>query len=276
MMFRCLLVVFCVCVIFIPKVQAQSGLDLGSSEPLEITADETLEWHRNELYFKAVKNVRAVQGGTTLVAAELTAKYRDGAEGGIDIYEMLAEGNVSIISAESKAYGDRAVYDVAKGYAVMTGKRLRLISDGQTVRASDKFQYWVNDGRLEAIGAAEAVRGDDKLRADKITAIFTEDKSGKRVLESMEAIGNVVITTPDEVLTGGRAVYKAASNVAELHDNVKIRRGNNVLEGKVAQVNLNTNVSKIIGGASVSANGSSKGSGRVRGVFYPGEVKSGE
>ena len=276
MMLRYLLVVFCVGALFIPNVQAQTNLDFGKGEPLEITADESLEWHRNELYFKAVKNVRAVQGGTTLVADELTAKYRDGAEGGIDIYEMQADGSVSIMSAESKAYGDKAVYDVSKGYAVMTGKNLRLVSDGQTVRASDKFQYWVKDGRLEAIGEAEAVRGDDSLRADKIIAIFTEDKAGKRILKTMEAIGSVVITTPDEVLTGGRAVYTASTNIAELHDNVKIKRGNNVLEGKVAQVNMNTNVSKIIGGTSITTDGGSEGSGRVRGVFYPGEVKTGE
>ena len=272
MSIKYILAILCVYVFCVSNTYAQTNLNLDMDEPLEITADESLEWHRNELYFKAVKNVRAVQGDTTLVSDVILAKYRDGKDSGIDIYEMQADGNVEIISAKSKAYGDKAIYSVDKSYAIMTGKNLRLVSDGQTVRAHDSFKYWVNDGRLEAIGEAVAMRGDDKLEADKIIAIFTEDKAGKRVLKTMEAIGNVVITTPDEILTGGRAIYKTSTNIAELHDNVKITRGNNVLKGKVAQVNMNTNISKIIGGASAS----SDGTGRVRGIFYPGEVKSGE
>ena len=64
------------------------------------------------------------------------------------------------------------------------------------------------------------------------------------------------------MLTGDRGIYQASTNIAELHDNVKITRGPNVLEGEKAQVNLETNVSKISGGSGET--------GRVRGVFYPG------
>ena len=240
---------------------AQSALNPDRNEPLEVTADESLEWHRTELYFKARKNVHAVQGDTTLISDVLTAKYRDG-DKGMDIHTLLADGHVKIISAQSKAYGDHAIYQVDKGYAVMTGRNLRLISDGQTVTARDKFQYWVNSGRLEAIGHAVAVRLGDKLEADKLIATFTEDKTGKRTLKTLEAIGSVVITTPTEILTGELAIYQAATNIAKIHDNVKITRGPNVLEGDHAQVNLDTNVSKIFGGTGET--------GRVRGVFYPG------
>ncbi len=82
------------------------------------------------------------------------------------------------------------------------------------------------------------------------------------MLKTLEAIGNVVITTETEVLRGERGVYNAATNVAELHENVKITRGPNVLEGTKAQVDLDTNISKIFGGA--------QNGGQVRGVFYPG------
>lgn len=232
------------------------------NEPLEITADESLEWHRNAFYFKAKTNVRAVQGDTTLYSDLLTAKYRDGKKGGMDIYAVHADGSVKIISQQSKAYGDKAVYSIDKGFAVMTGRNLKLVSEDQVVTARDKFQYWVNAGRLEAIGKAVAVRGGDKVEADKLIAIFTQGQSGKRVLKTLEAIGNVVITTETEVLHGERAIYSADTNIAELHENVKITRGPNVLEGTKAQVDLDTNISKIFGG---SENG-----GQVRGVFYPG------
>ena len=253
--------VFLFCMLFSPNVWSQSALNPDRNEPLEITADDSLEWNRTKLYFKARKNVHAVQGSTTLISDVLTAQYRDGKKG-MDIHTLQADGHVKINSAQSKAYGDHATYRVDKGYAVMTGRSLRLISDGQTVTARDKFQYWVNSGRLEAIGHAVAVRLGDKLEADKLIATFIEDKAGKRTLKSLEAIGHVVITTPTEILTGELAIYQAATNIAEIHNNVKIMRGPNVLQGDRAQVNLETNVSKIFGGTGET--------GRVRGVFYPG------
>lgn len=255
--------IFAVSFAFVSMVHAQgASSNPDQNKPLEITADESLEWHRNDLFFKAKKNVRASQGGTTLISDVLVAKYRESKTSNIDIHTIQATGRVQIISTQSKAYGDKAVYSVDKAYAVMTGKNLRLVSDDQTVRARDKFQYWVNQGKLEAIGKAVAVREGDKLEADKLIAIFDE-KNGKRTLKTLEAIGNVVITTPTEVLTGEKAIYQAKTDIAEISENVKITRGLNTLEGAKAQVNLKTNISKIFGSKE-------SGGGRVKGVFFPG------
>jgi lipopolysaccharide export system protein LptA len=235
-----------------------------SDQPLEITADDSLEWHRNELYFKARKNVKAVQGTTTLYSDVLLAQYREGATSSMEIYNIQADGSVKIVSAQSEAYGDKAIYKVDKGYAVMTGKRLRIVSDGQTVTARDKFEYWVNGGKLIATGNAIAVREGDRIVADKMIALFMEAK-GKRTLKSLEAVGHVVITTPEEELKGDRATYDAKTTKAVLYDNVLITRGPNVLEGTKAELDTTTNVSKIFGGITQGG----EGSGRVRGVFYP-------
>lgn len=254
--------------VFMVSADISYAQNPDKGKPLEITADKSLEWHRTELYFKARQNVQAKQGKTSLFSSLLTAKYREGKGGGIDIYSIQANGNVRIVSQNSKVYGEQAVYNVDKGYAVMTGGDLRLVSDDQTVRARDKFEYWVADGRLEAHGQAKAEREGDILESDKMIAIFEQDaKTGKRVLKSLEAIGHVVITTPDEILRGNRAVYQAATNVAELLEGVVIVRGPNKLQGSRAEVNLSTNISKIFGGDK------SEG-GRVRGVFYPGDIKN--
>lgn len=244
---------------------AQSqGLNPDAKQPLEITADESLEWHRNEQFFLARKNVKAVQGTTTLKSALLTAKYRDGQSGGMKIHTIIAEGAVEIVSAQSKAYGDRATYDIDKGYAVMTGKNLKLISPDQTVTAQEKMEYWTAQGKLQAVGHAKAVREGDEIIADVLIADFVEGKDGKRTLKTLRANGNVVITTPTEVLIGDEGVYQADTNVADITGHVKVTRGPNVLEGERAEVDLNTNISKMFGSAT------QQGGGRVRGVFYPG------
>ena len=268
---------------------AQNPVSPDGSEPLEITAQESLEWHRNELFFRASEEVKAVQGGTTLYCDEMIAKYRDSEKSNIDVYQVEAIGSVRILSADSKAYGDKAIYNMDKGLAEMTGSNLRLLSKDQNVRARDKFLYWVTEGRLEALGKAEAVREGDKIEADKLVAVFDQGSGAQRTLRSLEAVGNVVITTPEEVLTGEHAFYSAKTGLAELNDNVRITRGESFLEGARAQVDLNTNISKIFGPEpEVSASGEAKPEseggmaageitetegGRVRAVFYPKKLK---
>lgn len=269
-------------------VAAQSPVNPDRSKPLEITAEESLEWHRSELFFQAKKDVKAAQGTTTLYCDDLVAKYRDSEKSNIDIYSIKATGDVRIVSADSKAYGDEAIYNIDKGFAKMTGKDLRLLSEDQNVRANDQFLYWVAQGRLEAIGDAVAVREGDKIEADKLIATFTDGEDGKRMLKTLEAVGNVVITTPTEILSGAYAHYSAQTSIAELKDNVRIARGESFLEGERAQVDLNTNISKIFGSASGSVTPSDTGTSevitteevnetgktRVRAVFFPKNMEA--
>jgi lipopolysaccharide export system protein LptA len=247
-----------------PAFSQQSASPLPASDkPLEITADQTLEWHRTDLKYIARGNVVAKQGDVEIHADVLTADYRETASSSSDIYRLTADGNVVINSQGSMATGQNAVYDVATGKAIMTGSNLRLTSPDQDVTARDSFEYFVADGRLTAAGDVIVTRpGGDKLRADRASAVFVQDAKGQRQLKELTADGNVVITTATEILRGARGRYEAGSDTAALEGNVRIERGPNILEGDRAEVNLTTNISRMVG-----APGST---GRVRGVFYPG------
>lgn len=235
----------------------------NSEEPLEITADETLEWHRNDLMFIARGDVSTTQGDVTIKAATQTANYRETDESGFDIYRLTADDNVKIISRGNTATGTRAVYDVDKGVAVMTGDNLKLTSPERVLTANDSFEYYVADGRINALGNAVVVQGTDKIRANKMSAILKQNRTtGKREIDKLTADGNVIITTATEILKGQRGEYNAATNTAKIIGNVTITRGPNILSGAQAEVNLTTNVSKMVGGTGDS--------GRVSGRFYPG------
>lgn len=237
----------------------------GTGEKTEITAEQTLEWHRKDRQFIATGAVRVTQGDTVIAADTITADYTDGEKSGMKISRLTAQGHVSITSKGNTATGDRAVYDVEKGTAIMTGDSLKLTAPDQIVTAKDSFTYDVTQGRLTATGTARAVRGSDELAADTISAIFTQDATGTRQLNELTADGHVVITTPEETLHGAKGRYTAKTQLAELTGGVRIERGPNVLEGERAEINLATDVSRMIGG---TAEG-----GRVRGVFYPGSEK---
>ena len=258
------------------NAQAQTaGLSSNSKDPLEISADGSLEWLRNKKTFVATQNAVAVQGESSVAASKLTAMYRDndGPNSKMEIYKVTADTNVVLKSRDSTAYGDEAVYDLDAGLAVMTGQALKMVSPDQTITARDKFEYYTEAGRVNAIGNAKVVRpkvggGQDTLTADKLTAILKTNAQGEQVVDTLEAIGNVVITTPTETLTGAYGIYRSGSNTAEITGGVNIKRGPNTLEGDRATVDLTTNVSTIYGAPQNPLAPSD--TGRVRGIFYPG------
>lgn len=253
-------------------------------KPLEITADQTLEWHRNDKKYIARGKAEAKQGLTQINAETLTADYRETNKSNFDIYRMTATDNVVITSQGNQAFGDKAVYELETGIATMTGDALKMTAPDQTITARDKFEYDVNHGRLSAYGNVIILRGTDKIQADKASAFFVQDGQaptasaspatsspmGGRQLERFEGEGNVVVTTPTEILKGDRGIYKTDSNTAEVLGNVKIIRGPNVLEGNRAEINLTTNVSRMFGDSKTT---STTGKGRVKGVFFPGSSK---
>ncbi len=243
--------------------QAQTGA--GTGDPVEITARRTLEWHRNDSQFVAVGDVIAKQGTATVYSDRLVADYRETKTTSMDIYRLTAEGNVRLENGDgSTGYGDKAVYTVDDGKAVLTGGDLKIVSPERTITASDRMEYLTQQGEARAIGNAKMVQGDDTITASTLKAFFTEDAKGQRALNRAEAHKNVVIITPEEKLTGDEGVYTASNNTAEITGKVRITRGPNVLEGARASVNLATNVSTMFGGEA-----SPTGDTRVRGVFYP-------
>ena len=238
---------------------------MAQENPIEITADKTLEWHRTELQYVANGNAVVKRGSTTIRADKMTADYRDSAKSSMDIYRMTGVGKVSIEDKETTATGDHLVYELDTGIATMTGKDLVMVSPEQTVTATEKFEYEVQKGQMTAYGNAKAVRGSDTLHADKIAAILVKDKDGKESLDRLDANGNVKIITPSEVLTGNKATYNTKTNTAIVTGAVKITRGKDVLTGERAEIDLNTDISRLFG----SSIEDGQVGGRVRGVFYP-------
>lgn len=226
--------------------------------PIEINADEGIEWQRDASVYIARGNARAVQGDVTIHAGTLIAYYRDGKEGGTEIWRMDAEKNVRIVSPNQTAFGDKAVYDVIQGVLVLTG-RTRLVTPDDTITARDSIEYWEKRALAVARGNAVATRGKKRLRADVLTASFKRGKDGKNRVDIIEAFDNVLISSPTEIVRARRAVYDVSTGIVVLTGGVRITRGKDQLNGEKAEVNLNTGVSHMLSG----------GKGPVRGVFSP-------
>lgn len=237
----------------------------GGKQPIEITADNTLEWLRAESQYVADGNAMVQQGATTIKASRIVADYRSSEKSSMDIYRLTATTNVTIDDKGNVATGDKLVYDIDTGIATLTGNNLTMTSPDQKVTATEKFEYTVAQGKVKAIGNAKVVRAADTLHADTITAFLVDDAAGKNSLDRLEGDGHVRIITATETLAGDHGVYNAKANTALITGAVEITRGKNILNGERAEVDLNTNISRLFGGKD------EKSGGRVRGIFYPGD-----
>lgn len=251
-------------------VLAQSLSVIGSDEntPIEIYAEDGIEWQQEKQLFLARGNARAVRGEVEVRANVLTAYYRETPNGGTDIWRLDADGEVRISSPGEKAYGKKGVYDVDNGILVLSGGRVRLVTDEDEITADRQLEYWEKKQMAVARGNASAVRGDKRLRADVLAAYFRKDKNGKSAIYRVEAFDNVHIKTAKDDARADRAVYNVQSGIATLTGSVKIIRGRNQLRGCRAEINLNTGISKLFGCGPPGSGGEP-----VRGVIQPVKKK---
>ena len=236
----------------------------GASDlPIEIFADDGIEWQQENLVFLARGNARAVRGEVTVFADELRAYYREKADGSTDIWRLDAIGKVRIKSGKETAFGQMAIFQVDKGILVLSGGKVRLVTGSDEITADKQIEYWEKKRMAVARGNAFATRGKKRLKADILAAYFRVDKNGENKLYRIDAFDRVQIITGKDTATSDRGVYNVESGIATLTGSVKLVRGKNILKGCSAEINLNTNVSKLYS-CPPSASGVRK---RVRGVL---------
>jgi lipopolysaccharide export system protein LptA len=233
--------------------------------PIEILADNGIEWQQEAQAYIARGNAKAIQGNVAVHADQLTAYYEKGADDSTQIWRIDADGNVRITTPQQTAYGKKGVYQVTKGVFVLTGSP-RLITKTDKISASRSIEFFEAKSLAVARGDAVVIRDDKRLRADVLTAYFVEGKNGKNQVERVDAYDNVLISTPEEIVRGRRGVYYTKTGVVVLRGSVKITRGRDQLNGEAAEVNLNTGVSRLL----------SSGTGQVRGIFQPKRKNSGQ
>ncbi len=251
--------------------EAPSGAsdDLGASGdgPVEILADGTLEWLREEKVYVARGNALARRGDVTVEGDVLVAYYRETATGRTEIFRVSAEGNVQIYTSTHEAFGDKGVYDLDERIAVLTGDQLLFVTPTDEITARDSLEYYQNTRVAVARGDAVAKRAQDVLRSDLLTAQMVENDAGGLQVDRIDAYGSVVITTPTDTVFGDRGVYVTSAELATLTGDVRITRGDNQLNGARAEVDLRTGESKLFAGQ--ATDGAQR---RVRALFFPDDA----
>ena len=265
---------FSVFIIFMPSIGLAQSLGFGqaNNKPINIEANEGIEWQRNEKVYIARGDAHASQGDVTVRADELMAHYRPNKTGTDEIYKIYASGSVKISSKTELATSEKAIYDLIAGVLIMTGGTVRLITPEDKIIAHDSLEYYEGKQLAIARGKAMAVRGERRVRADILRAYFGAEnkKRNSSKIERIEADGNVHLSTESEIVTADRGDYRINDGLAEVSGEVKITRGKTQLNGDRAEVNLNTGRSRLL----TSKPGSKNPNKRVRGIIMPSALKT--
>ena len=133
-------------------------------------------------------------------------------------------------------------------------------------------------------GAAEALQGDSRLRANVIKAVLKKKPPGAKPAapaaagspeaesncgnetERLEANGDVFYVTPDQMARSDNAVYTADDNMIVMTGNVVVVQGKNVARGDRMTINTQTRLVQLFSDAK------GRGTpGRVRAVLFPSQ-----
>ena len=249
-----------------PAMAQSLGITAGDA-PIEIEADQGIEWQRGNQLYIARGNARARQLDRTVDADALTAHYRPTSDGRSQVYRLDADGNVRITSPRETATGDHAVYDVLGAVLVITGRAVSLKTAADFVTANQAIEYHERARYAVARGDAVAVREKQRVRADVLIGHFVDlpaNTGGGSEMRRMEAFGNVRIDTATDIVFANHGDYDLRSGIVKLNGNVRITRADTQLNGERAEVNLNTGVSRLL-------SGSGPGGRRVQGLLVPGQ-----
>lgn len=153
--------------------------------------------------------------------------------------------------------------------------------------AADALEIQQNQQVAVFKGNVEAIQGDIRLKADTLRVHYRQREGGDAAaqpaaqaaprpnapatpdttgtIRRIEAIGHVFISSPSETAAGDRGEYDVDKKTVTLTGNVVLTKGQNVLKGQMATVDMTTGISTM-----PQAPGQ-----RVRGLFQPERAKPG-
>jgi lipopolysaccharide export system protein LptA len=138
--------------------------------------------------------------------------------------------------SEVKILADALECDQLKNVCTATGNaRAQKLNDMdlKTISADKMFAYFEKNEDAE-----DSKKGEDSQDENA--------SMGKMKLTKLEAEGNVIMTTRDNVIQGNRAEYYVDEETANVFGSVKITNQKNQMNGSHCQVNLKTGKYRMI------------------------------
>ncbi len=244
----------------------------NNNEPIEIFADDGIEWHKNNSKYVALGNAKALSGSLSLESERIEAFYEESDSSNMNITEVRAKRDVVVKDEKMKITGgEYAEYKISKDYFLINGKNIILTSEKNILKSNNKLEYWRSKNIAIATGKAEAKKDTEfVVLADKLVW-YLQEKNQKTTVKKLLGFNNVSIKTNNEVAFSDKAIYNNDTEICKLFGNVKLQRGESFLTGEYAEVDLRSGISKLL-----PAPGNKLNENRVRALIDKGGVDQDE
>ena len=232
---------------FFFSLNAQQLIDIRKENPVEIYAEDSIEWHKNEKKYLALGNAKASSGSMSLTSDRIEAFYDEKEESEMDIKLIKAHNRVIITDKKLRIVGGNlAEYNLKKDYFSIFGKELTLTSEENRLKSNNKMEYWRSKGVAVATGGAEAQKENEFIvKADRL--VWNLHEINKKItVKKIIGFSNVSIRSNNEVAFSDKGIYNNITEVCKLFGNVRLQRGDSFLTGEYAEVDLKSGISKIL------------------------------
>lgn len=129
--------------------------------------------------------------------------------------------------------------------------------------SADRGEVFDAEGRVVYTGNVNVLRGDTRLRADRVEAFFNRAEGGGfSDLQRIVAVGEVFYVTAEEIARGDRGVYDLVAGRITLTGSVVLTQGCNVSTGQELIADLDGGAARLSSGETDQ---------RVRSVFFDEE-----
>lgn len=119
------------------------------TEKETVTARDALEYYEDKKIAVARGNAVADKGDRHVEGDVLTAEFRDMPDGTQELWKMTSIGNVTVITKGNVSKGNKAVYDVSRDIAVLSGNVRVTRADGTQLTGDvGEVDFKSNQSRL--------------------------------------------------------------------------------------------------------------------------------
>ena len=116
--------------------------------PIEIYAEQGIEWHKNDNKYLAIGNAIAKSGKMSVKSDRIEAFYEEQDNSGMNIKLVKAHKEVVVTDENLKIVGGKlAEYNLKKDYFSIFGKKLILTSKDNKLESKEKW----NTGEKKAL-----------------------------------------------------------------------------------------------------------------------------
>ncbi len=230
-------------VIYLTFLNKCFAINTGNTE---ITADDGIEVFQEEKYYILKKNVKILSENFNLTGELIKIFFESDL---YDITKIEATGNVQL---ESKEYNietqsSELYFLVINEEIFLKGKRSKLLTQDIQM-LSDGFIKLNNiTGEFQLNGENSQLNNAEiSILSDKIFGNFTS-QSGINDIEYLKTENKKtgLIKTRETDLISKIAIYRKKDSIIELFEDVKIKRGNETIEGDYGELNTKNSSYRI-------------------------------